>query len=245
MIPTAKHISRPCGLVRSRPESTVVRLSPEELTITPEQVSRYAGGTRYRMDPQQEVLARDVLARARELVEPSFVHSACRVDRLLSDGSAQLDCGLTFPLPRHQEDTDVRFLTLCVCTLGGKLEESVRTIQSSGNLLHALFIDAAGTAFLEALSERACETLEEEGRKRGFHSGCRAGPGYGGLDLSWQRQLFALVDPSGIGVRINDHCVMEPAKSVSFFMPWTTLPPRRSTRDKCASCTLPHCLYRV
>jgi hypothetical protein len=245
MMTSAKNISKQCGLERSTPESIVVRLSPKELTVAPEQVSRYAGGTRYRLDPQRQALVDFVLKRAQELIDLAFVYCAHSLDSLLPNGLAQLDCGLSFPLPGNQQDTGARCLAFCVCTIGGRLEEAVRTLMSSGKLLDALFLDAAGTAFLDALSEKGCEALEEEARKRGLHAGCSAGPGYGEFDLSWQRQLFALVDASAIGVRINDSCVMEPAKSLSFFMQWTTSPPHRASRNKCASCTMIHCPYRV
>ena len=116
---------------------------------------------------------------------------------------------------------------------------------SEGDTLDGLFLDAAGVAFLEALSTKAYETLQKQAQERLLQSGCRMGPGYGKLDLSFQKQLFELVDASSIGVRLNESCMMSPAKSLSFVTKWTTSPMSESSRNKCASCALTNCPYRL
>ncbi len=63
------------------------------------------------------------------------------------------------------------------------------------------------------------------------------GPGDEGLDISFQRQLFQLVDAASIGVQINEACVLSPAKSLSFLTRWTTSQVA-GNRRRCASCKL-------
>lgn len=225
-------------------ESNVVSLEPRELAVSPGQVARYAGGTRYRPAPSQKDSIGAVLEKADRLVHPVFVYSVREVTRLGDAGNVSIDGRTDFPVP-GEADPGIQYLAFCICTLGPALEEEVQRIMSGGDILSGLFLDAAGVAFLEALGSNAHEFLRGEARKHQLHAGCRCGPGYGGLDLSIQERLFELVDASAIGVRLNESCVMTPAKSLSFFTKWTTSDTPESGRYKCSLCTLYDCPYRV
>jgi hypothetical protein len=230
----------------SKGESATVALRPGELRVSPEQVARYAGGASYRMNSSQRKLVDAVLGTARQLVDLGFVYSVHRVTGFLESGSVKLkDNRLTFPLPKGELDAGTMYLAFCICTLGGRLEGAVRTLMSKGDILNGLFLDAAGVAFLEALSIWAYKTLQKQAQECGLHCNCRFGPGYGGLDLSLQRDFFDLLDASSIGVQLNETCIMTPAKSISFFTKWTTAQASEGSGYKCASCTLTHCSYRV
>jgi hypothetical protein len=197
------------------------------------------------MDPSQRLTVGSILERAYELVAPAFVYSIHEVVGLLEGESVKLHNGLTFPVPAGEWDHGAKALAFCVCTVGARLEESERNLMSAGDALGGLFLHAAGIAFLETLSSWAYETVQEQARKRLLHTGCRWAPGCGGLDLSCQRRLFHLVDASSIGVRLNESGLMIPAKSVSFVTKLTTSSVPRGSPNKCESCALPHCAYRL
>lgn len=227
-------------------ESTVIRLNPDDLPISFDQVARYAGGARYRPDARQLRLAQKALKKARLLAKPVFVYRVHEVRSILQGGYAELGNGITFPLASDEEECGtVKALAFCICTIGSALEKAIGALLSAGDTLEGLFLDAAGVAFLDALSTRAYETLQSHARHHLLQAGCRFGPGYEGLALSYQSRLFALVDASAIGVRLNRSCVMSPAKSLSFVTAWTTSQHPPKSRSKCAACTLPHCPYRL
>jgi hypothetical protein len=232
-------------LMVSKAEALTVILASHELVVSPEQVARYAGGTRYRMDASQRQHVGIILDRAYELAEPAFVYRVHEVAEGLEGGHARLKKGDFFPVPADEQDSGLKFLVFCVCTIGGRLEEAVRALMAAGDTLGSLFLDAAGVAFLEALSTRAYETLQEQAQTHHLQAGCRFGPGYGGLELSNQKQLFELVEASRIGVRLNESFVMSPAKSLSFVTPWTSSHKSLGRPYKCASCALPHCPFRL
>lgn len=228
-----------------KPESTTVTLCSQELTVSPDQVARYAGGSRYRMDDSQLKLVRGILAKAYQLIAPAFVYQGHSIAGRGAEGAVKLHNGMFFPVPEVEQDSGMGSLVFCVCTIGSRLEEEATALMTAGDSLASLFLDAAGVAFLEALSARAQETLQKRAQERLLHCGCRFGPGYGGLELSYQKELFALVDASLIGVRLMESGVMSPAKSLSFVTTWTTSPAPRRNPYKCSSCNLSDCLYRL
>ena len=231
--------------MESNLETTTVTVGSRALAISLEQVARCAGGTRYRMNPSQRLYVGSILERAYELAAPAFVCCVHEVVGFLEGECVRLDNGLTFPVPAGECDNGTKALAFCVCTVGARLEESERRLMSAGDALGGLFLHAAGVAFLETLSTWVHESLQERARERLLQTGCRCAPGCGGLDLSCQRLLFDLVDASSIGVRLNESGIMIPAKSVSFVTRLTTSRVPQESRNKCASCALPHCAYRL
>ena len=220
-------------------------MSPHDLIVSPDQVARYAGGARYRLHTSQLKTVQANLERAYQLVEPAFVYRIHEVRGIHEEGAVMLHNGLIFPSPPGKQDPGMKVLAFCVCTIGESLEETAGMLMSAGDALGGLFLDAAGVAFLEALSNRAYETLQQQAQERLLQTGCRFGPGYGGLDLSFQARLFDLVTASSIRVQLNESHVMSPAKSLSFVTAWTSSHMLPNSRHKCASCTLTHCPYRL
>ncbi len=228
-----------------RAESTVVAVDPDELVVLSRQVARYAGGVRYRMAASQRKLADTILQQAAQLVAPEFVYSVHEVSGSPRSDCATLANGLTFSLPKEEQDDGIKYLAFCVATIGESVEQPVRTMMSTGAGIEGLFLDAAAVAFLDALSAKAYQALQEQARGRLLRCGCRFGPGYGELDLALQKKLFTLVDAAAIGVRLNESCIMIPAKSFSFFTKWTASKVSYGSRNKCTTCTLTHCPYRL
>jgi hypothetical protein len=234
-----------CELMESDLKTSTMTMDSHALIVSAEQVARYAGGTRYRIHASQLKDVGIILRRAHELVEPAFVYRVYEVGEHLEDGYVKLDNGMAFPVSPGERDSGIKSLAFCVCTLGRRLEEAVGASMSAGDHLGGLFLDAAGVAFLEVLGTTAYETLQKLARERLLQSDCRFGPGYEGLDLSYQKRLFDLVDASLIGVGLNESCVMSPAKSLSFVTAWTSSHMPLRSRNKCVSCTLTHCPYRL
>ena len=77
----------------------------------------------------------------------------------------------------------------------------------------ALILDAIGTERIEALCDIFCLDIERELNKTARP---RFSPGYGDLEMSVQREIFAGLDcRKRIGLTVTDSLMMSPSKSVT------------------------------
>ena len=225
--------------------SAVVRFSPNDITTTPQQVCRYAGGIGYKMNSDTEKLVLKTLKRAEQLITPALVYAIHPVSELLSDGTLILQNRVSLVLPPHERDFHTRHFAAVVCTLGKELEITGRHLAEQGEFLESLFLDAAGVALIETLAQRAYELILHKAKKEKLYIGCRFAPGYTGVPLSNQTLLFDLVDGSAIGVKLNKRLVMTPNKSLSFFLRLTTQKTRLRDVYKCEICPVSDCRFRM
>ncbi len=107
-------------------------------------------------------------------------------------------------------------LGFAVCTIGPLVETEAARCSSGGESLKGLLLDAIGSVAVESVVEDTAGRIRMHAAGRGAKAGVRFSPGYGAWPLEWQRDLFGIVDGSMVGVKLNDSCIMEPRKSVSF-----------------------------
>ncbi len=226
-------------------ETVVVHFAPTQLTATEAEVARYAGGSRYRPDAKLEAEVADILSMAAGLVTPGAAYGFHRIRQVLDEDAIRLEGGIEVKLPVSDHWDETQYLAAAVITIGKALEEEVKVLHAGGDWVRALFLDAAGVALLKALDSKMVERLREQAEELGLHLTCRMGPGLNDVPLELQRQLFQLVDPSVLGVHINDHLVMMPAKSVSFFARLAQRPAQAGGAFNCRSCELKSCIYRM
>jgi hypothetical protein len=219
--------------------SVAAKLRFSDLRVTPENIARYAGGSHYKPDAKRTKLAVDMLEHASALAHPAFVYGAHSINAL----DTKKDLSLF--LPPDKLDANIVSIAAAVCTIGHELENETSRLLAQGKALDALFLDAAGLAILEALSEEAHLYLKKEAEKEGLFAGCRFGPGFENIQLSAQKSLLELVNPELIGVRMNSSGVLFPLKSLSFWVMWTSQPPQDAVAYKCQNCTLSNCAYRI
>ncbi|MHC4942701.1 MAG: vitamin B12 dependent-methionine synthase activation domain-containing protein [Planctomycetota bacterium] len=103
---------------------------------------------------------------------------------------------------------------LFAATIGPGVDREVARLSDEGENYRALLLNAigAGAADMVALDLELYLNdgfPSKERRWRRFHVG------YGDFKLEEQRQLFARLDPSRIGIELNPSCLMIPEKSVS------------------------------
>jgi hypothetical protein len=228
------------------PPPTLVRyFSPFDLAPSPEQVARYAGGSRYRMEKRHQGLVDQALGQALEICRPAVAHALHPVEaRALAERELVLKSGARLELPFPLVGRRTRFLFVAVATLGEKLEQACRRLREQGDLLQSIFLDAAGLAMIELLEKAAFEITSGLARERALFAGPRMAPGCCGLDMSLQEALFNLVDGAAIGVFLNSSLVMTPLKSQSFLAGLTSDPAPATPWPKCLSCPSRDCLFR-
>ena len=239
----SQSIHPPSLQTNGQPE--IVRFVPETLSLKPEQVARYAGGSRYKMDSKMHDLALITIDQAAHLIAPAMVYALHPVINLSSSGALLLKSGLSVTLPPPEQDSQTKYLTAVICTIGPALEQTCRQLTKQGDLLHAVFLDAAGVSLIEAVGERAHEFICQQAREKKLFVGCRFAPGYGGTPMTEQSLLFSLVDGTAIGVSLNKSMVMTPNKSLSFFVRLTSEKTPSREIFKCRGCQVKDCKFRI
>jgi len=103
-----------------------------------------------------------------------------------------------------------------VNTVGPGLDRLVREIQAGGDSLKAYLLDSVGVLALAQAGAAVTRLAEAEAADRGWGVGRRLSPGsLIGWPLTGQRELCALLPLEGIGVQLNQSCVLIPFKSGS------------------------------
>jgi hypothetical protein len=225
--------------------STIVHFTPDEIGTTSQRVCRYAGGTGYKMNANTASLVSKTLQRARQLIAPALVYAIYPVSELLTDGTLLLENRISLALPSHERDVHTRYVAAVICTIGTVLGITCRKLADQGELLQFLFLDACGVALIETLAQRAYELISQKAGKENLYVGCRFAPGYAGMSLSNQSLLFNLVDGAVIGVRLNTHLIMNPSKSLSFFIRLTESKTSFRGINKCEQCPVSDCNFRI
>jgi hypothetical protein len=196
------------------PLDHVVAWQPDRLAIDPWTVLRLA---RYRRRDDAPAAVWDatraMTARAGELVAASARLRLVRVTRVSPDG-AVLARGTAFSghaIARHLGGA--RQAIAFVLTLGPALEAEVVALGERQELLEAYLLDLAGWAGIEAAVRALRRDLVAAlPRAQVSH---RLGPGHRDWPLGEQRDLVALFEGEAAPVRLSEHDVLIPFKSIS------------------------------
>lgn len=80
----------------------------------------------------------------------------------------------------------------------------------------AHMLQAIGAERIESLCDAFCSEILIEAKERGFCTHPRFSPGYGDLDIEFQRQIFAQLNVNKtLGVSLGESLLMFPTKSVT------------------------------
>jgi len=124
-------------------------------------------------------------------------------------------------------------------------DKGIFSLNAKDEYLNALYLDASGVALLEDTAQKAHEQVYRPAYKKGLYAGCRWEPGCEKLPMEAQKVLFGLVDVSAIGVELTQSGVMLPFKSLSFWSPLSKVPLVPVDQNKCRTCGLKDCIYRI
>jgi hypothetical protein len=196
------------------PPDRVLPWRPGPLAVDPWTVLRLA---RYRRrddaPPPVWEATRAMTARAEELGAAAAWLRLVRVAAVAEAGAALVE-GPRFSghaVARHL--AGARQAVAFVLTLGPTLEAEVAALGQRQEVLEAYLLDLAGWAGIEAAVRGLRQNLVAAlPRSLVSH---RLGPGHRDWPLVEQRDLMALFDGAGASVRLSEHGVLVPFKSVS------------------------------
>ncbi|MBI3003289.1 MAG: hypothetical protein HYY54_06700 [candidate division NC10 bacterium] len=217
-----------------------------DLPLAPREILRLQGYKRPSDIPTPQVLAilEEAVREARRLLAPRHLFDIFDVAEV--SGEEIRLAGketLRFAGARRWWG-DFRQVGLGVLTLGGALEGRVDALLEAREFPLAFMLDAAGWVAIEEAALALTNTIGNVHIGRELKVTARHSPGYAGWDIWDQRVLFRLLPAERIGVRINDYCVMIPAKSLSFGVGIGPAAKVEQTQ-KCRRCDLRDCAFRL
>jgi len=187
-------------------------------------------------------------ARCANMFRPQFIASLTSLDGgRLHPASADKAIREDEFLSKHLDG--VLVLAAGICTLGPEIDAHIDACFAGGDFFGAMIADVVASRAVEEAGERCSDYLCTRGTELELSALCRISPGYGQWDVSGQRTLFSLLDPAPIGVSLNDYCMMQPKKSVSFLIPLgegraALSEPSQKLSHFCQECTFRNCAYR-
>jgi len=102
-----------------------------------------------------------------------------------------------------------------VLTVGAALEAEVLALGEAREPLDAFLLDTAGWAAIERAVRQLRLDLRARARTRGFRLTHRLGPGYADWPLEEQGRLLELFANAPLPVRLSEHGVLVPFKSIT------------------------------
>jgi acyl transferase domain-containing protein len=157
------------------------------------------------------------LARSEHLVEPAYSYDVVALD---APAAATLRArGEQILAPRLLPSSgELTALACCVCTLGSRLEERVRSLFAQQRRSLAAALDEIGNELLFAVSRRAQDRIDVEVRRTGLCLSGELRAGDPGLALDAQPAVLRLAGAAQIGVRLGERLLMHPHKSTSMIL---------------------------
>lgn len=172
-------------------------------------------GSAFRRADVQDMV-RWAIDEAQELICPALVYEWLPVERV--GGRYVAIGGLRFDLGDHAFLMDAALKAcVAVATIGGRLEQRVTQLMTSGDAFRGYLLDEVGVFALATTTGRCLrEIAQKEGARRGWGVGAELGPGQlTGWDVAEQRIICDLVDIDSIGVGVTEGGMLVPQKSNS------------------------------
>ncbi len=220
-------------------------LSSIKADVSVNSVARYFGGNKYIADKKTNGRIRRAIDEASSLISPEGTYTLYSVSEMKPGKEMILENGLRLGLPECIADPGIRLIAAGIGTLGDKLEKQCRQLADGGQIYESTLLDSVGTAMLDLLGESISNAIEQDGSHMGLSRGLRLAPGLEGYPLEQQRLLFEIADNESVGVFLNSSAIMIPTKSISFFLMLTATVLKNKETDKCSSCRLVGCRYRI
>lgn len=128
-----------------------------------------------------------------------------------------------------------------VLTLGEEIDSIISETQQT-SLTEALFLDAAGSFLVEHYASQMENHLRISLIENRLQISSRFSPGYCDWEVSpGQKELFAFLNPSSIGVNILESFMMSPLKSITGIIIAARMV---DYRTPCVFCPKERCLHR-
>ena len=204
------------------------------------EILRYAGAKE--PDEALNALLDDCLKEA----ENVFSYSVCYGEFPVSicDGVVSLGFAETASHDLAKNLADCGSVFAFAATVGIGLDRLVARY-STLSPARALLLDAIGSERIETLCDTFNQFIRAEKKAEGLFTKPRFSPGYGDLPLTFQKNIFSVLDcPRKIGLSLNNSLLMSPSKSVTALIGVTPCDTKSTAGTPCLSCKKTDCQFR-
>ncbi len=139
---------------------------------------------------------------------------------------------------------DAHDVYLFVVTIGSSIENEASELMKSGESLSGYLLDRIGSFAVESLAEGVEKRLRREYESKGNSVSMRFSPGYCDWPVEEQAKMDAMLDFSGISVRITGSGMMVPKKSISGLIGIGHKDLFSKRKSQCSVCNMKSCDYR-
>jgi len=206
----------------------------------------FRGHSKIRPEIKSLILELLATVESAHLLEPAAVYEYYKVTWMSPNQVSLEDDKAIQGSLIHTIFPEAKELAIVVCTIGPKLEKQVTHYSKSGEALRGMILDGIGSAAVDMLAPEACRIIASEASSHGHQTSSPVSPGWPGLPLTEQWNLFELVNTQEIGVSLTASGIMVPRKSVSMVI---GIGPQMTTwtqAEVCARCSLRKtCPYRI
>jgi len=220
------------------------------LNLTYDDVLPYLGLRREAVSPQEQELIDHYLKIIRQIARPQgtwrvFAVATRTPEQItLKEASLSIEGRQTVAHFQNCEQ-----ISLLATTLGPDVDDYLPRL-SEQSVAEALIFDGVASAAAEYLIEQLDAHHVAEIRRKGFFPTARFSPGYGDWSLHWQKAFLESIDATKIGLSLTPHFLLQPVKSVTAAIGWSSLPIARSygepapSSKPCRSAdTCPYCRF--
>jgi len=110
--------------------------------------------------------------------------------------------------------SESRRIAAFIVTVGGEIADEAQSASKSGDTFSAWVINAVGSWAAESAADALMLQIRPH-LDENEELTLRYSPGYCGMELAQQRNLFRLVEAASVGVRLSPTMLMHPLKSIS------------------------------
>jgi len=129
--------------------------------------------------------------------------------------SISLEGGITFRGAIGEYLGDIEGLAVFIATAGEEIYRKAQEDLKAGRVLEGMVANAVGSEAADSATESLRTRIREMAAAEGLAITLPYSPGYCGMKLEEQKNVFSALDGSRIGVRLLSSGIMIPIKSVS------------------------------
>lgn len=168
------------------------------------------------------------MAETQKLALPKGIYTTLDIDKIDSDrislSSSPLVIEGTQTISHFISCKKVSLLTV---TIGYRIDNTL-AILTKNQPAQSLIFDGIASAAVEHSVEQLDKLLSREILRQGFFPTARYSPGYGDWPLTWQEAILQNLEASHIGVTITPYYLLQPIKSVTALIGWSSIPVERN-----------------
>jgi hypothetical protein len=171
------------------------------------------------IDPKQQEFVNRTITNAVSICLPQgrYISVEAKGDPqtksvLLTNGEVEISFASKSIAELLQESSNA---ILMVATVGLEIVEKVSSLSKNGDMAEAVIYDAVGSEMAEASVSWLNNFIAQEYRRKGFEMTKRFAPGYGDFPLSFQRDIFNILQIDEMGIKLLDNDFFYPEKTTT------------------------------